>query len=282
MLCVAMGLMTAAGNTFVSAQEAETVQSEDMEAAESEAETAEAEEEANAPDFELTVDTYKIPVKNETETEITKTEYKKAGEKGTLLLTEKDGTIHTYEDVQAGEWKEAVMIDVFGFLYVRYQDENGEAQVLLEKAEEQKLETPVKVYATENVNVRKEAGRESESLMVLSVADECEVSASVPGWLKLKCGDTEGYAYYSYFTEDQEEAEAELARREAEAAAAAAAAEAAAAQEYEWSQQQVVVQPQEPQGVYEVSRVKYDDCDGSGHGYYEITYSDGSVTYEEY
>ena len=32
----------------------------------------------------------------------------------------------------------------------------------------------------------------------------------------------------------------------------------------------------------EVGRQAYDDCDGSGHGYYEITYSDGSVGYEEY
>lgn len=36
------------------------------------------------------------------------------------------------------------------------------------------------------------------------------------------------------------------------------------------------------QPVTEVSRQAYDDCDGSGHGYYEITYSDGSVRYEEY
>lgn len=31
-----------------------------------------------------------------------------------------------------------------------------------------------------------------------------------------------------------------------------------------------------------VNRKEYDDCDGSGHGYAEITWSDGSVTYEEY
>lgn len=31
-----------------------------------------------------------------------------------------------------------------------------------------------------------------------------------------------------------------------------------------------------------VSKKNYDDCDGSGHGYSEITWSDGSVTYEEY
>ena len=31
-----------------------------------------------------------------------------------------------------------------------------------------------------------------------------------------------------------------------------------------------------------VSKVPYYDCDGSGHGYFEITYSDGSVEYEEF
>ena len=35
-------------------------------------------------------------------------------------------------------------------------------------------------------------------------------------------------------------------------------------------------------GVYEVSRENYPDCDGSGHGYYEILYSDGSTEYVEY
>lgn len=31
-----------------------------------------------------------------------------------------------------------------------------------------------------------------------------------------------------------------------------------------------------------VSKKRFDDCDGSGHGYYEIKYSDGTVKYEEY
>ncbi len=35
-------------------------------------------------------------------------------------------------------------------------------------------------------------------------------------------------------------------------------------------------------GVYEVDRVAMPDCDGSGHGYYIITYSDGSTGTEEY
>ena len=35
-------------------------------------------------------------------------------------------------------------------------------------------------------------------------------------------------------------------------------------------------------GPYVVSRVNFPDCDGSGHGYYEVTYSDGTVDYEQY
>lgn len=31
-----------------------------------------------------------------------------------------------------------------------------------------------------------------------------------------------------------------------------------------------------------VSKQAVYDCDGSGHGYYTITYSDGSVEYEEF
>ncbi len=36
------------------------------------------------------------------------------------------------------------------------------------------------------------------------------------------------------------------------------------------------------ESVYEVSREKCDDCDGSGHGYWDITYSDGSHEYIDY
>lgn len=35
-------------------------------------------------------------------------------------------------------------------------------------------------------------------------------------------------------------------------------------------------------GKHIVSKQRVDDCDGSGHGYFVITWSDGSVTYEEY
>ena len=39
---------------------------------------------------------------------------------------------------------------------------------------------------------------------------------------------------------------------------------------------------QQPAGRYEVSRVAYPNCADGSHGYYEVTYSDGSVEYIEY
>lgn len=45
---------------------------------------------------------------------------------------------------------------------------------------------------------------------------------------------------------------------------------------------QEMVQGSKPRGKTVVSRQKVDDCDGSGHGFYIITYSDGSVEYQDY
>ena len=60
---------------------------------------------------------------------------------------------------------------------------------------------------------------------------------------------------------------------QAQQAAAAAAAAAAASQASSGSQSS---------GKHEVGRQKFDDCDGSGHGYYIITYSDGSTATQNY
>ena len=40
--------------------------------------------------------------------------------------------------------------------------------------------------------------------------------------------------------------------------------------------------PPQQSGKTVVSKTPVYDCDGSGHGYYEIKYSDGSVEYEEF
>lgn len=45
---------------------------------------------------------------------------------------------------------------------------------------------------------------------------------------------------------------------------------------------QEIVQGSKPKGKTVVSRQRVEDCDGSGHGYYIITYSDGTVEYQDF
>lgn len=207
-----------------------------------------------------------------------------------LVITEENGDIHTFSQVNVETWADPVLFDEYGFLYIRYNDADGSTKEVAETAEEKEFEGAVTMYASSNVHIREKADQESESLKVLQLGDEVTGTGAVPGWIKVESGDVTGYVYHSYVTENKESVDALVqAKKEAEEAAAAqaaaeaaaaaqAAADAAAAQAAEDAAAQ---QPQESE-VYEVSRQKFDDCDGSGHGYYEITYSDGSVAYEEY
>ena len=112
-------------------------------------------------------------------------------------------------------------------------------------------------------------------MTVLATGKEITVLGEEGDWYQVKVDDKEGYVVKKYITDSKEEAEA--------AAAAQQAAEAAAQQAAEQAAQQAAQQPsQSAGGKTEVSRQAYDDCDGSGHGYYEITYSDGSTAIEEY
>ena len=43
-----------------------------------------------------------------------------------------------------------------------------------------------------------------------------------------------------------------------------------------------IVKGSKPKGKTVVSKERVDDCDGSGHGFYIITYSDGTVEYQDY
>ena len=196
-----------------------------------------------------------------------------------LVLTEEDGTEHTFQDVTVDKWKDAVLVNSYEFLYINYKDESGKDQEAAETADERTFDEPITMYVSANVHVRKEADKESESLKVAALGDEFKVIAAVPGWFKVENGDDTGYVFHSYLTEDKAAVDALVkAKQEADAAAAQAAAAAAA----QAVQQQAAAAAAQPAQKTEVSRQAYDDCDGSGHGYYEITWSDGSVTYENY
>ena len=210
-----------------------------------------------------------------------------------LVLTEENGEVHIFGQADVKTWTNPVIFDEYGFLYIKYEDADGSTKEVAETAQEKEFEGAVTMYASSNVHIREKADQESESLTVLQLGDEVTGIGAVPGWIKVKSGDITGYVYHSYVTENKasvdalvqakkEAEEAAAAQAAAQAAADAAAAQAAADAAAAQAAADAAAQQQQQQEVYEVSRQKFDDCDGSGHGYYEITYSDGSVAYEEY
>ena len=131
------------------------------------------------------------------------------------------------------------------------------------------------MYVSGDVYMREAADKDAKAMTVLATGKEITVLGEEGDWYQVKVDDKEGYVVKKYITDSKEEAEA--------AAASQQAAEAAAQQAAEQAAQQAAQQPsQSAGGKTEVSRQAYDDCDGSGHGYYEITYSDGSTAIEEY
>ena len=267
-------------------------------AAAQEAEAQDSDGEATAEDFTIAFDGGELSVTNQTTQTIKEAKLVEAAAddseeadnseetadaskeaKMDLVLTEEDGTEHTFQDVTVDKWKDAVLVNSYEFLYINYKDESGKDQEVAETADERTFDEPITMYVSANVHVRKEADKESESLKVAALGDEFKVIAAVPGWFKVENGDDTGYVFHSYLTEDKAAVDALVkAKQEADAAAAQAAAAAAA----QAAQQQAAAAAAQPAQKTEVSRQAYDDCDGSGHGYYEITWSDGSVTYENY
>lgn len=149
---------------------------------------------------------------------------------------------------------------------------------------EKAAETEVKektMYVSGDVYMREAADKDAKAVTVLATGKEITVLGEEGDWYQVKVDDKEGYVVKKYITDSKEEAEAAAkAKQDAEEAAAAQQAAEAAAQQA--AQQASQSAGSTAGGKTEVSRQAYDDCDGSGHGYYEITYSDGSTAIEEY
>ena len=276
--------------------ETETVSTE-LES-ESEAET-ETETEA-APDVEVKQDGKTIvTLKNEsgyvvkealagtTETAEEETETEAVAEKeenaAGITLTGEDGAVHVFPDADATAMTEPVLVKDHGFLYIQYKNAEGKEKEAAETAEEVEFDQPETMYVVNDVYIREEANGDSEALAVASLGQEIRVIGATPKWYKVEQGEVTGYIARSFLSKDKESADAAVKAEEAAQAqaAAAAAAQQAAAQQAA-AQASAGQSSAAPQGKYEVSRQAYDDCDGSGHGYYEITYSDGSTAREEY
>ncbi len=267
--------------------ETETVSTE----LESESET----ETEAAPDVEVKQDGKTIvTLKNEsgyvvkealagtTETAEEETETETAAEKeenvAGITLTGEDGEVHAFPDADVTTMTEPVLVKDHGFLYIQYKNAEGKEKEAAETAEEVEFDQPETMYVVNDVYIRAEANGDSEALAVASLGQEIRVIGAAPKWYKVEQGEVTGYIARSFLSKDKESADAAVKAEEAaqaQAAAAAAAQQAAA-------QASAGQNSAAPQGKYEVSRQAYDDCDGSGHGYYEIIYSDGSTAREEY
>lgn len=273
--------------------ETETVSTE----LETETEETEAETEA-APDVEVKKDGETIvTLKNEsgyvvkeavvgaaeeeTETAETETEAESEGTVTGLTLTGEDGEVHVFADADVTAMTDPVLVKDNGFLYIEYKNAEGKDKEAAETADEVEFDKEVTMYVVNDVYVRAEANGDSEALAVASLGQEVTVTGAAPKWYKVVMGETTGYIARSFLSKDKESADAAVKAEEAAQAQAAAEAQAAAAQQAA-SQASSGQSAAAPQGKYEVSRQAYDDCDGSGHGYYEITYSDGSTAREEY
>lgn len=276
--------------------ETETVSTE----LESESETETETETEAAPDVEVKQDGKTIvTLKNEsgyvvkealagtTETAEEETETETAAEKeenvAGITLTGEDGEVHVFPDADVTTMTEPVLVKDHGFLYIQYKNAEGKEKEAAETAEEVEFDQPETMYVVNDVYIRAEANGDSEALAVASLGQEIRVIGAAPKWYKVEQGEVTGYIARSFLSKDKESADAAVKAEEAAQAqaAAAAAAQQAAAQQAA-AQTSAGQSSAAPQGKYEVSRQAYDDCDGSGHGYYEITYSDGSTAREEY
>lgn len=290
-----LGMTAPAVSAAETETETETVSTE----LETETEETEAETEA-APDVEVKKDGETIvTLKNEsgyvvkeavvgaaeeeTETPETETEAESEGIVTGLTLTGEDGEVHVFADADVTAMTDPVLVKDNGFLYIEYKNAEGKDKEAAETADEVEFDKEVTMYVVNDVYVRAEANGDSEALAVASLGQEVTVTGAAPKWYKVVMGETTGYIARSFLSKDKESADAAVKAEEAAQAQAAAEAQAAAAAAQQAASQASSGQSAAaPQGKYEVSRQAYDDCDGSGHGYYEIIYSDGSTAREEY
>lgn len=219
----------------------------------------------------------------ETETAENETEAESEGIVTGLTLTGEDGEVHVFADADVTAMTDPVLVKDNGFLYIEYKNAEGKDKEAAETADEVEFDKEVTMYVVNDVYVRAEANGDSEALAVASLGQEVTVTGAAPKWYKVVMGETTGYIARSFLSKDKESADAAVKAEEAAQAQAAAEAQAAAAAAQQAASQASSGQSAAaPQGKYEVSRQAYDDCDGSGHGYYEIIYSDGSTAREEY
>ena len=215
-----------------------------------------------------------------------------------LVLTDEKGESHTIQDVDKEDIEEdtLALVKYGSFLALQYDSkEQNASKRLVEEGDELLFAEDKTMYVLDDVYVRAQPEFDAEPVLVAGRGSEIQVTGEFPKWYQLQLEDGEGFISKSYVTAKKEEAEQAAAADAKERAAKAAEQQAAeqAQEEAAWTDQAGAgdasaswsggdTAEAAPQERMEVSRQAYDDCDGSGHGYFEITYSDGTVEIQEY
>lgn len=235
----------------------------------------------------------------------------------TLALETEEGALHFFSNIDPLAWMDPVLVEEYGIYYVQFHDAGGEGEEA-EDAEEKDLPEPVTVHTTADANIRKAPSLDGEKIRTTSPGEEFTAVGAAPGWVHVKSEKEEGYIAHQYLTYEKAVAEEQPTQSpdeeqpsqpqeqpsqpqeqpsqpENEQPAAPteepqAPVKEPAVEESEQPPVQPEVVPDTPtpaapstsETKKEVSRTAYDDNDGSGHGYWEILYSDGSVAYVKY
>ena len=188
-----------------------------------------------------------------------------------VTLASRDGVTYEFLKVNCADMQEPQLVVEGAFAYIKYTGIASGKERSIGQTGELLYEEPAELFAVDQVYIRAAADSDSEAVGVISRGDAIEVLGETASHYKVRKGDIEGYSVRSCISQDEQDAIAAVQAEEAARAEIQRQAEAAAAARAAASSAKT-----------EVKRQKFDDCDGSGHGYYLITYSDGSTGVIEY
>ena len=176
------------------------------------------------------------------------------------------------------------------------QPETTETKPAKEATTEIKTEA---MYTTEDLNLLDRADDDAKVIVVVPVNSKVDALESDTEWTHVKYKGKEGYLHTEYLTKNSDEAEqAKVNKEEEERAAEEEAGQEEAEKDNDDDEDDQDDRDDDEDRDDEdnhddeddddddekkvVKKEKFEDCDGSGHGYVEITYSDGSTEVEDY
>lgn len=146
-----------------------------------------------AADVTVTLPDGDAVITNNAGTEIQKAEFTAAADEteaeasdssasaaGTLALTDAAGKVHTFEETDPSKLNGSALITDDGFLFIRYQADDGSSKLFYESGDEVSFDAPVKKYITNTVYIRSEADADSEAIGVCSLGEEVSALGASP------------------------------------------------------------------------------------------------------